>query len=471
VPSGTYYLIVRADGADELAEANEDNNTGNLNVSLGPTNCVSGSLQPIAWWPADGNTRDAVGSNDAALQGLAGFGLGEVGLAFTGLDGQANYVRVPYSDTFNLLGKSHTMENWVRIHRVGNLVLLTPMQAGGIGGLWYRNDGLMEAEVWFAPTDRRGLNFWRGLPTDVWLHVAQVFDASSSALFIYVNGTLAGSGINWSDQPDFGVNNPILFGKGYTENDNGYTFLADYDEIAIYDRVLSAAEIHSIYAAGSRGRKCWPSLVIPLAISNPDLLPTNLLAPASAPPSSTIEVAWTVANQGVGLANPPWVDRIYLSTDQVLDTSDRLLAEVPHGQPLLGGTNYAQVQTVSLSGVAEGTYYLLLVADAGNAVLESSETNNLQALRIEVRSPAVVQTVLRSLSAADAGFGNLGSLDFSPDGVQLTVAAGSTALIWDVQTGELRRRYYDHRGPIDTVDFSPAGDQVLSGARDGTARV
>ena len=113
----------------------------------------------------------------------------------------------------------------------------------------------------------------------------------------------------------------------------------------------------------------------------------------------------------------------------------------------------------------------MLRADAANALFESNETNNVLAKLLEVRAPETVQTVLRSLNAAEAGFGNLGSLDFSPDGVRLAVAAGNAALIWDLQTGELRRRYYDHNGAIDTVDFSPAGDQVLSGARDGTARI
>jgi len=52
------------------------------------------------------------------------------------------------------------------------------------------------------------------------------------------------------------------------------------------------------------------------------------------------------------------------------------------------------------------------------------------------------------------------------------VAAGwNQAFTWDLQTGDVRSRFTAHTAQIDTVDFSPAGDQVLSGARDGTSRI
>ncbi len=50
-------------------------------------------------------------------------------------------------------------------------------------------------------------------------------------------------------------------------------------------------------------------------------------------------------------------------------------------------------------------------------------------------------------------------------------AGGRRAFIWDIQTSKLRGRFTEHTGQIDTVDFSPAGDQVLSGAQDGTSRI
>jgi WD40 repeat protein len=195
-----------------------------------------------------------------------------------------------------------------------------------------------------------------------------------------------------------------------------------------------------------------------------------LITPSLVAPSVKIEISWTVANQDSGEANPSWVDRVYLSSDATLDAQDRLLTEAAWNSPLASSNSYTQTRAVTLPQVGEGTYYLLLAVDAGNTLFESNETNNIVTQRIEMRAPEVVQTVLRTLDAA-AGFGSLSSLDFSPDGVRLAAAAGDRALIWDLQTGELRRRYNDHSGPIDTVDFSPAGDQVLTGARDGTARI
>ncbi len=82
----------------------------------------------------------------------------------------------------------------------------------------------------------------------------------------------------------------------------------------------------------------------------------------------------------------------------------------------------------------------------------------------EVSSP--LSAALHSRQA-----GALGSLDFSPDGTRLVAAGGNRAFIWDAQTDQLRASFDGHSASIDTVDFSPAGDQVLSGARDGTARI
>ena len=53
----------------------------------------------------------------------------------------------------------------------------------------------------------------------------------------------------------------------------------------------------------------------------------------------------------------------------------------------------------------------------------------------------------------------------------LATASGSLAYLWNAQAGELSGSFTAHTAQIDTVSFSPDGGQVLSGARDGTARI
>jgi WD40 repeat protein/tRNA A-37 threonylcarbamoyl transferase component Bud32 len=61
------------------------------------------------------------------------------------------------------------------------------------------------------------------------------------------------------------------------------------------------------------------------------------------------------------------------------------------------------------------------------------------------------------------------SVRFSPDSARLATASKSSLRIWDVETGEqcLRLR---HPGAI-SVAFSPDGDTLLTGSRDGTVRL
>ncbi len=471
LPAGTYYLIVQTDAAENVVEASEVNNTGNLDAAVGPTNCLTTNLSPIAWWPGDGSGRDAVGTNHATLRGNATFGMGKIGEAFAQLNGRDAYVRIESGAGLDLLDRPHTLENWINVAAFNSeWAPVTAIRSANFEGLWYNASGrYLRAHV--AGSKGRFLDASFSFPLGRWVHVAQVFDFDAARLSIYVDGVLIGSGTSRTSINGRSGNNPVLIGKGWTDEDTFPPYAASFDEVAIHDRALSSVEIQTIYAAGSLGRKCWPSLAIPVTITDPDLVPATLLAPAAAPPSGKIEVSWTVTNQGAGEANPAWLDRLYISSDETWDAQDQLLTEAARNEALPAAGSYTQTRSFTLPTLAEGTYYLMLRADAANALFESNETNNVLAKLLEVRAPETVQTVLRSLNAAEAGFGNLGSLDFSPDGVRLAVAAGNAALIWDLQTGELRRRYYDHNGAIDTVDFSPAGDQVLSGARDGTARI
>ena len=65
-----------------------------------------------AWWPAEGNTLDIVGTNNAT--GGIGYTNGEVGKAFF-FDGNTNYLMVPASSYLNIgTGSGITIEGWIK---------------------------------------------------------------------------------------------------------------------------------------------------------------------------------------------------------------------------------------------------------------------------------------------------------------------------------------------------------------------
>ncbi len=124
----------------------------------------------------------------------------------------------------------------------------------------------------------------------------------------------------------------------------------------------------------------------------PDLIVSDVEAPAAGDADQTIQVIWTVDNVGAGWATTAWTDRVYLSTDTTHSSDDTLLysqssagvtplASAPTGQ-------YQRVADVRLPwNVPSGKYHLLVVADADGGLLEAVEGNNVAAHDIHVGTP------------------------------------------------------------------------------------
>ena len=104
--------------------------------------------------------------------------------------------------------------------------------------------------------------------------------------------------------------------------------------------------------------------------------------------STVIEVAYTVLNRAADA--PASLVAFYLSADDALDPADTLLATVP--VPALGWRE-AHAATVQLTVPADavgGARYLLARADAGDAIEELDETNNVRARPILIGPDLVV---------------------------------------------------------------------------------
>lgn len=124
----------------------------------------------------------------------------------------------------------------------------------------------------------------------------------------------------------------------------------------------------------------------------PDLLLTQIGAsPSSVAAGGNLSLSATVANQGAGSAASSAVG-YYLSTDRVLDASDRLLGT--SAGALLGANLDAARQLVAAvpANVTPGAYFVLFVADPLNAVTETNEANNMASLAV---------TVTRALASRD----------------------------------------------------------------------
>jgi hypothetical protein len=225
----------------------------------------------ISLWKAEGNAIDSIGSNDGALQNGATFSAGKVGQAFS-LNGSNQYVRVPNSASLNPSG-SLSLEGWIYLTQSnGNQNIITKWGDSGA----YDNQRSYALEI----LDGRALHFpisdaahqWdsafhllktpnNAIPMNAWTHVAAVYDQNTGTRSIYINGVNI---TNRTDPPITVLNGTADVSIGTWLNTPTQTqeyFSGSIDELTLYGRALSAAEIQAIYNSDGGGKCAAPPVI------------------------------------------------------------------------------------------------------------------------------------------------------------------------------------------------------------------
>ncbi|TRU81763.1 MAG: hypothetical protein EWV54_23300, partial [Microcystis novacekii Mn_MB_F_20050700_S1D] len=149
---------------------------------------------------------------------------------------------------------------------------------------------------------------------------------------------------------------------------------------------------------------------IPIAISQPNLIITEVTAPTTATASQTITLSWTGKNDGsVTTGSSYWYDRVVFSKNNIYGDSDDLYLTEQYisssnGLPLDPNETYTVNRTVTLpSSVAVGSGYLLFKTDAYNYQVESNENDNVYAQAIDIGVPNLIITNVTVPTTASAG--------------------------------------------------------------------
>ncbi len=105
---------------------------------------------------------------------------------------------------------------------------------------------------------------------------------------------------------------------------------------------------------------------LPVIYREPDLKVSDLQMPTAPIKSGDlITLSWTVKNIGNrDTRNGGWFDRVFLSQDPSLDSSDTELDEVRHDTILKTGDEYTVTRTFQLPDGLGGDYYLLVFTDS-----------------------------------------------------------------------------------------------------------
>jgi len=139
----------------------------------------------------------------------------------------------------------------------------------------------------------------------------------------------------------------------------------------------------------------------------------NLVVSAGNAPSSVRQMvnfalAWTDRNDGPGDSwGGCWTDRVYLSSDAVLDDSDREIGSTSHcDAPMAAKATLSNAVTANLpESVAPGTYHVLVKVDAGGARHETSDDDNVRDLgTVEVLRSITPDLVVASVSVPKTAY-------------------------------------------------------------------
>ncbi len=206
-----------------------------------------------------------------------------------------------------------------------------------------------------------------------------------------------------------------------------------------------------------------------VVVPTEDLVVSALTTTASGTFGQTLNVAWTVSNQGTGPTIANWTDQVWLSRDAVLSSDDVSLGSFTSAgdTPLAGGASYERSREIMLplsSSLGAGSYRVLVQTDYYNNEPETNEGNNLRASgTVTLALPAlpdltvsnvIVPAGLRSGDAADIRFtlSNQGSAAASDFYYRLSLNDSADTNSVDINLGDFR--FNDTLSPGESVQLS-----------------
>ena len=117
---------------------------------------------------------------------------------------------------------------------------------------------------------------------------------------------------------------------------------------------------------------------------------------------ATLTVNWSIRNTGNAVAGNGWSDRILLTTNISQLAGAVTLLQRPASETLTTNGTYSRNETVALPilpNLKSGNYFLVAVADGGNALAESRETNNTAVASIGLTLPPLPDLTIADLSS------------------------------------------------------------------------
>ncbi|MGD1277561.1 MAG: CARDB domain-containing protein [Tepidisphaeraceae bacterium] len=432
--SGNYYLIVNTDSGNQVFELNKPNNIGASTSTIavssipadlvvtsvsGPSSAVSGVSIPLNWVVANqgaGDTGNSTWKDSVYITAKSTFDSTATLLSsFTqssslspgGSYSRSESVTLPINlaGDYNIFVVTNSSSLGFETNLANNVsapIALT-LQSGG--GSQAQVSDLQPVSIsapatvttggtanvsWTVINNGPGTtnsNYWND---DIWLSTNTSLGSGGTDIYLgSVQHTNAlASGANYTASGIFTVPRTPTAGN--------YYFILAVDRPVAPPGVTTGENL--VYETNKSNNTLAASSPTSVTVSTPaELTVTNVAVPASVSSGGQLSVGWTVHNAGGNTGNVSITDSVYLSLDQVLDTTDRYLGSVTTQGGLNAGASYSQMGTFSLASGLAGTYYVIVETNSNQAVYEVNAGNDTAA------SAAAVQINLPALADLAAG--------------------------------------------------------------------
>ena len=279
LPAGQYTIAeVNQDGWIQTAPLNPNTFTvtlepgGHIEVlnfgnKIDPTFwCVQAPSGLVGWWPGDGHARDISGMNNhGTLNGGVSYVSGKVDQAFNviNIDYADDYISVPDKPSLNFGTGNFSIDAWVKTK-------------DNINYLWIAHKGSInmtpgssnKASGYHLGVHQGKLSFYMGDGSPTYLNVqptgtlGQVADGNWHLVAATVDRTSSTGGKLYIDGNVVFTFDPTARPNSISNNDElkiaylsyNVSYQDQVDEVEIFNRAITAAEITSIYNAGSSGK-------------------------------------------------------------------------------------------------------------------------------------------------------------------------------------------------------------------------
>jgi subtilase family serine protease len=398
--SGNWYIIAKADGEEVVSEISETNNASARSIKVGPDLDITALTVPATAQAGQtivitettknqgGGTANpsltqfflsADGALDAADTSIGGrnvpaLAAGVASSASTTVmipqgTASGNWYIIAKADSEEVVEEtSETNNTYPRSIRIGSDLIISSLSVPSTGGPG-QAIGITET------TKNRGDGQTEPCLTQFFLSANSIHDDADTLLGsrsvpALAAGAASSASTTVTIPPETAIGSWYVIAK------------ADGEDV-----VIETSETNNTSA---RSIRIGPDLAIP-----------SLSAPGSGAAGQSVTVTETTKNQGGGSAGPS-LTQIYLSANSRIDDGDVLLGSRSVPSLAAGAISSASTTVTIPPETATGYWYIIAAADAGQAVPETSETNNASSRSIMI-GPDLDVTALSAPTSANAG--------------------------------------------------------------------